>query len=64
MKRFPSVSKGLVVSSLLALGSISAFADDVTMPEADYANINAAATVGFAVILTVGLLMKAKRFFS
>lgn len=35
----------------------------VTMPAADYGDIELAAAVGFGVTLFVGLLMKAKRFF-
>ena len=35
----------------------------VTMPTADYTNIEAAAGIGFGVVLVVGLLRKAKSFF-
>ena len=46
----------------LALYGVSASAA-VTLPTPDYSNIEGAATVGFGIVLTVGLLMKAKRFF-
>lgn len=47
----------------LALSGTSAMAN-VTMPSPVYDDIEAAAAIGFAVVLTVGLLMKAKRFFA
>jgi len=55
-------SKGKIVA-LGAMGLTAAANAAVTMPTADYTDIEAAAGVGFAVVLTVGLLMKAKRFF-
>ena len=58
LKQNKVVATGLAI----ALTSTQAMAD-VTMPEADYTDINAAAGVGFAVVLVVGLLMKAKSFF-
>ena len=59
-----SVKKGLLTVGALAL-SVSAFADDaaVTMPTPDYTNIYAAASIGFGIVLVVGLLRKAKSFF-
>ena len=51
-----------LVAAGLAVGATAANAA-VTMPTPDYTNIEAAATVGFGIVLTVGLLMKAKRFF-
>jgi hypothetical protein len=57
-----SVKKGLALVGVVALTTTSAFAE-VTMPTADYTSIESAAGIGFAVVLTVGLLMKAKRFF-
>ena len=50
---------GFLIGMLVFISS--AFAA-VTMPTADYTSIEAAAGVGFAVILTVGLLRKAKGF--
>ena len=47
---------------LATLGAVSANAA-VTMPTADYSNIEAAAAIGFGIVLTVGLLKKAKSFF-
>ena len=54
------------VKKLVALGaSVGAVAANaaVTVPTPDYTDVEAAATVGFGIVLTVGLLMKAKRFF-
>ena len=55
-------NKGKVVGAAV-LGFTAAANAAVTMPTADYSNIEAAAGIGFGVALTVGLLMKAKRFF-
>jgi hypothetical protein len=62
MKKFGQ-HKGKVLGALATLGAVSANAA-VTMPTPDYTNIEAAAGIGFAVVLAVGLLMKAKRFFA
>ena len=50
------------VAAGLAVGTTAANAA-VTMPTADYTNIEAAAGIGFGIALTVGLLYKAKGFF-
>jgi len=50
----------LVGATTVAVSSANAA---VTMPTADYTNIESAAGIGFGIVLTVGLLMKAKRFF-
>ena len=63
--------KGLAVLSkqkakIVALGAIGLTAAAnaaVTLPAPDYTNIEAAAGIGFGIVLTVGLLTKAKRFF-
>jgi hypothetical protein len=55
-------NKGKIVGAA-ALGLTAAANAAVTMPTADYTNIETAAGIGFGVVLTVGLLMKAKRFF-
>jgi len=55
--------KAKFLGALATLGAVSANAA-VTMPTADYTDIESAAAIGFAVVLTVGLLMKAKRFFA
>ena len=52
--------KALILGSV-ALASAANVA--VTMREADYTNIEAAAGIGFGIALTVGLLYKAKGFF-
>ena len=48
------------VTSLIATTASQAA---VTMPTPDYTSIESAATVGFGIVLTVGLLMQARRFF-
>ncbi len=53
--------KKIVIGALIATTTVANAA--ITMPTADYLDIEAAATIGFAVVLTVGLLMKAKNFF-
>lgn len=64
------MSKKLLVAgsalSVIATASNAAIvgATPLVMPTANYTNIEAAATVGFGVVLTVGLLKKAKSFFS
>jgi len=55
-------SKAIVVAGGATVMTVAANAA-VTMPTADYSNIEAAAGIGFGIALTVGLLMKAKRFF-
>jgi len=50
----------LGVAGLAALASNAAAA--VTMPTPSYTDIEAAAVVGFAIVITVALLMKAKSF--
>jgi len=55
-------SKAIVVGSVATVGAVAANAA-VTMPAPDYTDIEQAAGIGFAIVLTVGLLMKAKRFF-
>ncbi len=54
-----------VLSSALALGlvGLTNLQAAVTMPTADYSDIESAAAIGFAIAITVGLLMKAKSFF-
>jgi len=58
---FKKMSKKAVAASL-AIGAVAAQAD-VTMPTPDYTNIEAAAGIGFGIVLVVGLLRKAKSFF-
>ena len=53
------VGAGAIALGLGATNSMAA----VTMPTADYTNIESAAAIGFAVTLTVGLLVAARRFF-
>lgn len=60
--RTANKNKGKVAGAV-ALGLTAAANAAVTMPTADYSNIEAAAGIGFGIALTVGLLMKAKRFF-
>lgn len=73
MARFQKISKKVtdkVQSSKVAVlgtaGTIMATSANaaVTMPAASYTDIEAAAAIGFGIAITVGLLMKAKRFFS
>ncbi len=52
--------KFVVLGSVVAASAANAA---VTMPTADYTNIEAAAGIGFGIALTVGLLYKAKGFF-
>jgi opacity protein-like surface antigen len=64
MQRFQKVSKKVLVASGAAiLSAANASAAAITMPVVDYTDIQSAATIGFGVTLTVGLLMAAKRFF-
>ena len=51
------------VAGAVALGLTAAANAAVTMPTPDYTNIESAAGIGFGIVLTVGLLSKAKRFF-
>jgi uncharacterized PurR-regulated membrane protein YhhQ (DUF165 family) len=63
--------KGLAVLSkqktkivaLSVVGLTAAANAAVTLPVPDYSDIEAAAGIGFGIVLTVGLLTKAKRFF-
>jgi len=57
-----SVKNGLVAAGVLVLTTSSQAA--VTMPTVSYTDIEAAAVIGFGIAITVGLLMKAKRFLS
>jgi Flp pilus assembly protein protease CpaA len=57
-----SVKNGLVAVGVLVLTTSSQAA--VTMPTVSYTDIEAAAVIGFGIAITVGLLMKAKRFLS
>lgn len=61
MKNFVSKSKGALAAGIAFLVSNANAA--VTMPTADYTNIEAAASIGFGIALTVGLLYKARGFF-
>ena len=57
-----SKSKAVVavaVTSIMATASQAA----ITLPTADYTDIESAAAIGFGVVLTVGLLKKAMGFF-
>lgn len=56
-----SVRNGLVAAGALVLTTAGNAA--VTMPTTSYTDIEAAAAIGFAIAITVGLLMKAKSFF-
>jgi hypothetical protein len=56
-----SVRNGLLAAGVLVASTSVQAA--VTMPTPSYTDIEAAAAIGFAIVLTVGLLMKAKRFF-
>lgn len=58
-----SQSKVAVISAGTAIMATASQAA-VTMPDPTYTDIEAAAAIGFAIAITVGLLMKAKRFFS
>jgi hypothetical protein len=57
-----SVKNGLVAAGVLVLTTSSQAA--VVMPTVSYTDIEAAAVIGFGITITVGLLMKAKRFFA
>lgn len=57
-----SVRNGLLAVGVL-VASTSAQAA-VVMPTVSYTDIEAAAVIGFGIAITVGLLMKAKRFFA
>ncbi|WP_457744957.1 hypothetical protein [Sulfurimonas sp.] len=56
------ISKKAAIAALLTLGAVASQAA-TTMPTPDYTDIESAAAIGFGIVLTVGLLMKAKRFF-
>jgi len=60
-KMFSKVNKKLVAAGA-AISGVAANAA-VTMPTPDYTNIESAATIGFGIVLTVSLLMAARRFF-
>ncbi|WP_373002619.1 hypothetical protein [Sulfurimonas sp.] len=51
----------LGTAGVVLAGDLSAA---VIMPTADYTDIEGAAVIGFGIAITVGLLMKAKRFFA
>lgn len=57
-----SVKSGLVAVGVLVLSSSAQAA--ITMPVVTYTDIESAALIGFGIAITVGLLMKAKRFFA
>lgn len=56
-----SVKKGLVAVGVVVLAGAAANAA-VTMPTPDYTDIEAAAVIGFGIVITVALLVKAKSF--
>ena len=58
-----SQSKAVIVVAGSAVLATSSQAAAIVMPAPDYTDIQSAATIGFGVALTVGLLMKAKSFF-
>lgn len=60
-KRFKKLTAQAVAAGLAVYGAAANAA--VTMPTADYTDIEAAAVIGFGIAITVGLLMKAKGFF-
>lgn len=60
---FKGMTKRIVIGVTAASVAASNLAAATTMPTPDYGDITAAAAIGFAVVLTVGLLMKAKKFF-
>ena len=68
MKKFSqNIKSKLVATGVAVYGlagtSASAAIVKADLPVPDYGNIENAALVGFAVVLAVGLLMKAKSFF-
>lgn len=55
--------KKQILLGLIALGALASnAAAAVTMPSPSYTDIEAAAVVGFGIVITVALLMKAKSF--
>lgn len=62
MKISNKVKLGLSTLGALLLSTSAQAA--VAMPEANYTDIESAAVIGFGIAITVGLLMKAKRFFA
>ncbi|MFA5234892.1 MAG: hypothetical protein WC390_10880 [Sulfurimonas sp.] len=72
MQRFQKISKKVTdkLSNNKVVAGVSAAVIGVqaqaavVMPTADYTDIEAAAVIGFGIAITVGLLMKAKRFFA
>lgn len=52
------------VGALVGAGQVTVAKAAVVMPAADYTDIELAAAIGFGIAITVGLLMKAKRFFA
>lgn len=62
MKRVQSFYTKLGVVAVGAAVVASNAAAAVTMPSPSYTDIEAAAVVGFGIVITVALLMKAKSF--
>lgn len=62
MKRVQSFYTKLGVVAVGAAVAASNAAAAIAMPTVDYADINSAAALGFGIIVTVALLMKAKSF--
>lgn len=62
MKRVQSFYTKLGVVAVGAAVAASNAAAAVTMPSPSYTDIEAAAVVGFGIVITVALLMKAKSF--
>lgn len=60
---FKSTKSKIIAVGLTAAAMASNAAAVVTLPTPDYTNIEAAAGVGFGIVLTVGLLRRAKSFF-
>lgn len=58
-----AIAQNKIAVGVSALVVTTASQAAVTMPTPDYTNIEAAATIGFAIAITIGLLMSAKRFF-
>jgi hypothetical protein len=56
------MKKVLLTIGLIGLGLVTNASAAVTMPTPDYTDIQAAAVVGFGIVISVALLMKAKSF--
>lgn len=65
---FNSLKKTIAQNKIVAGGASLLLAAQanaaIVMPTADFTDIEAAAAIGFGIAITVGLLMKAKRFFA